>query len=188
MCVCKQILLQSRGIRLSICILLTLWTSANDILIVTTVLSIFFGKIVFSWRFILNENVLFWLSIILSGTICLFYFCALFQIFTVKLILRRNMGLTLCNFYSQLDFFLINKDYFVLFFTDFKLLMFHNNILFYLFIYLFILFIYFFRNSEQGEHVENLPQVYLTYQCLHILQPFYYWEKMKIFDCFKTNV
>ena len=52
--------------------------------------------------------------------------------------------------------------------------MFHNNIA---------------RNFEGEEVVENLHPNYLhvPYKFLHILQTFLIWEKMKIFDFFKTD-
>ena len=44
-----------------------------------------------------------------------------------------------------------------------------------------------FRKIEQGELVENLSPSYLPYTFLHYLASFLLWEKVKIFDFFKTN-
>ena len=53
-----------------------------------------------------------------------------FQIFTVKLILWPNNWADMCNFFnSKLDFLgKTIRNYILLFFTDIKLLIFHNNI------------------------------------------------------------
>ena len=60
----------------------------------TTVLSTSLGKTVFAWRFILNENILFWLTISNQKPFVFFVsvFCS--QIFTVKLNLRPKISLT----------------------------------------------------------------------------------------------
>ena len=62
----------------------------------------------------------------------------------------------------------------LLFFTEFELLMFHNNI------------VKISEKNEQAKPVENLPQSYLPCPCrfLHDLHSFLLWEKMKIFDFF----
>ena len=82
----------------------------------------------------------------------------------------------LCNFYSKVIFlnFCLRK-HFLLFFAEFELVMFYNNI------------VKIFRKIEQVEHVENLPPSYLPYKCLHHLASFLLWEKVKIFDFLKTN-
>ena len=74
----------------------------------------------------------------------------------------------LCNVYSKvmvLNFSL--RKYFVLFFAEFKLLMFHNNI------------VKISEKNEQAELVENLPPSYLPYISLHNLHvhPFFRWGK-----------
>ena len=67
----------------------------------------------------------------------------------------------LCNFYSKVIFwnFCLRK-YFLLFFAEFKLLIFHNNLG------------ENFRKIEQVELVENLPPSYLPYKFLHNLHSF----------------
>ena len=104
---------------------LTLFQGRNN----PTVLSTSLGKTFFAWRFILNENILFWLTIskqkpfVFSVSV----FCS--QIFTVKLNLRPKIGLTYAISIVKWFFrsFCLRK-YFLLFFAEFKLLMFHNNI------------------------------------------------------------
>ena len=81
----------------------------------------------------------------------------------------------LCNFCSKVIFwnFCLRK-YVLLFFAEFELLMFHNNIV---------------KISENlnGKLVENLAPSYLPYRFLHDLASFLLWEKVKIFDCFKNQ-
>ena len=59
-----------------------------------TVLSTSLGKTFFAWRFISNENILFWLTISYQKPFVLYVsvFCS--QIFTQKLKLRPKVGLT----------------------------------------------------------------------------------------------
>ena len=59
-----------------------------------TVLSTSLGKMFFAWRFILNENILFWLTISCQKPFVFYVsvFCS--QIFTQKLELRPKVGLT----------------------------------------------------------------------------------------------
>ena len=66
---------------------------------------------------------------ILSETICLFCFCVLFSNMYPKIKFIAKNWSDLCNFYSKMIFwnFCLSK-YFLLFFAEFKLLMFHNNI------------------------------------------------------------
>ena len=87
-----------------------------------------------------------------------------------------KIGSDLCNFYSKLDFldFFFIKKYLLLFFTDFKLLMFHNN---------------------TWKISEIFKEWYLLKTCVQTtnIGSFAYfaaillWEKMKIFKFFKTN-
>ena len=97
--------------------------------LILTVLSTSFGKTFFAWRFILNESVLFWLTISYQKpfVFSVAVFCS--QICTLKLNLSPKIGQYLCNFYSKVIFwnFCLSK-YFLLFFAEFELLMFHNNI------------------------------------------------------------
>ena len=67
------------------------------------------------------------------------------------------------------------SKYFFLFFTEFELLMFQNNI------------VKISEKIEQVELVENMPPSYLPYRFLHNLHLFLLWEKMKIFDFLKSN-
>ena len=94
-----------------------------------TVLSTSLGKTFFAWRFILNENILFWLTISNQKPFVFSVSVVCSQIFTVKLNLRPKNWSDPCNFYSKVIFwsFCLRK-YFLLFFAEFKLLMFHNNI------------------------------------------------------------
>ena len=66
---------------------------------------------------------------ILSETICLFWFCVLFSNMYPKIKFFAKNWSDLCNFYSKRIFlnFCLRK-YFLLFFAEFKLLTFHNNI------------------------------------------------------------
>ena len=67
----------------------------------------------------------------------------------------------LCIFYSKLSFwnFCLRK-YFLLFFAEFRLSMFHDNI------------VKISEKTEQVELVENLPPSYLPYRYLHTLPSF----------------
>ena len=67
------------------------------------------------------------------------------------------------------------KLFFLIFFAEFKLLTFHNNI------------VKISEKNEQPELVKNLPPSYLPYKFLHNLHSFLLWEKVKIFDVLKTN-
>ena len=60
----------------------------------TTILSTSLGKTFFAWRFILNENILFWLTI--SGQKPFVFYVSVFcsQVFTQKLKLWPKVGLT----------------------------------------------------------------------------------------------
>ena len=76
--------------------------------------SVFFkslGKPFFAWRFILNENILFWLAISYQKPFVLSVstFCS--QIFNLKLNLRPNWS-DLCNFYSKVTFWFLPKQTF----------------------------------------------------------------------------
>ena len=76
----------------------------------------------FKWKyFVLIDH-------ILSETICLFCFCALFSNIYPKIKFMAKNWSDLRNFYSKMIFlnFCLGK-YFALFFAEFKLLMFHNN-------------------------------------------------------------
>ena len=95
----------------------------------STVLSTSLGKPFFAWCFILNENILFRLTISYQKPFVFSVpvFCS--QICTLKLKFIAKNWSDLCNFYSKVIFlnFCLSK-YFLLFFVEFELLMFHNNI------------------------------------------------------------
>ena len=126
-------------------------------------------KDVFAWRFILNENILFWLTISNQKPFVFYVsvFCS--QIFTQKLKLRTKVDLTYaisivkCFCFVFLNFCL--RKYFLLFFAEFKLLMFDNNI----------------EKSSEKLNKSNLLEIWLhvTYStdfCI-IWHHFYYGKK-----------
>ena len=101
-------------------------------------------------------------------------FC--FQIFTLTLNLRPKIGLTNANStVKRFFFYFLSKKIFLLFFAEFKLLMFHNNIL------------KISEKIEKAELVENLRGSYLPYRFLHNLRSFLLWEQVKKFD-FKNTM
>ena len=121
----------------------------------------------FKWKyFVLVDH-------ILSETICLFCLGVL-SIYS-KIKFTAIIWSDLCNFYSEVTFwnFCLRK-YFFLFFAEFELFMFHNNIV---------------EISVKMEHklVENLTPSYLPYRFLHYLHSFLLWENVKIFDFLITN-
>ena len=70
-----------------------------------TVFSTSFGKTFFSWHFILNENVLFWLT---KSCLELFVFSVSLLFFSniyFKIHFTTKKGPDLCRFYRKLDFF-----------------------------------------------------------------------------------
>ena len=93
-----------------------------------TVLSTSFGKTFFVWRFILNKNILFWLPI--SHHKPFVFYVSVFgsQVFTQKLKLRPKDGCTyaisIVNWFFGI--FVSENIFFLLFFTEFELLMFYN--------------------------------------------------------------
>ena len=115
----------------------------------------------FKWKyFVLVDH-------ILSETICLFCLGVLFLCIYSKIKFTVIILSDLCNFYSKVIFwnFCLRK-YLFLFFAEFELLMFHNNIV---------------EISVKMEYelVENLPPSYLPYRfcitCIH----FYYGKMWK---------
>ena len=77
----------------------------------------------------------------------------------------------LCNFYSKVIFwnFCLRK-YFFLFFAEFELLTFYNNI------------VKISEKLNKSNLLKNLAPSYLPYRFLHDLASFLLWEKVKIFD------
>ena len=66
---------------------------------------------------------------ILSETICLLGFCVLFSNIYTKIKVTAKNWSDLCNFYSKVIFWdFCQRKYFLLFFAEFELLMFYNNI------------------------------------------------------------
>ena len=117
----------------------------------------------FKWKcFVLIDH-------ILSETSCLFCFCVLFSHIHLKIKFMAKHWSDLCSFYSKSDFFFnfCLRKYFLLFFTEFELLMFHKNI------------VKISEKNEQVDLVENWPPSYLPNRFLHNLHPFLLWEKCK---------
>ena len=87
----------------------------------TTVLSTSFGKTFFAWRFILNENILFWMTISYQKPFVFFFsvFCSQNMYLKIKFIAKNWSDL--CNFYSEVILwnFCLCK-YFLLFFAEFE--------------------------------------------------------------------
>ena len=79
-------------------------------------------KDVFTWRFILNKTILFWLTISYQEPFIFFVSALCLQIFAVKLILRREMRLTYAFTMINCIFF----NFFIWFFFSF---FFHSMIL-----------------------------------------------------------
>ena len=94
-----------------------------------TVLSTSLGKKFFAWRFTLNENILFCLTISYQKPFVFYVsvFCS--QNIYTKIKVTTKSWSDLCNFYSKVIFwnFCLRK-YFLLFLAEFELLMFYNNI------------------------------------------------------------
>ena len=83
---------------------------------------------VFCLAFYLKWKYFVLIDYIVSETICLFCFCVLFSNMYPKIKFIAKTWSDLCNFYSKVIFlnFCLSK-YFLLFFAEFELLMFHNN-------------------------------------------------------------
>ena len=127
---------------------------------VTTVFSTSLGKKIFVWRFILNENILFWLTISYQKifVFSVSVFCS--RIFTIKLNLRIKR-----NFYSKVNFFFLSKKIFFIFLCWILIIdVCHNNIV---------------KNSEKmnkrnfRKYASKLPTLQISYN----LQSFLLWEK-----------
>ena len=140
------------------------------------VLSTSFGKIFFAWCFILKENSFFLIDHVFSETVCLFYFYALFSNICCKInFYGQKMELMYVTSIVNQIFGIFYQTYFLLFCTVFKLLMFHNNIV---------------KISESLNKLKLLKVcIKTTYpvDVLHIMQPFLYQEKKKVFDLIKTD-
>ena len=97
----------------------------------STVVVTSLGKTFLSLRFILTENILFWLTISYQKPIVfsVSVFCS--QIYTLKLNLWPKIGLTYASSKEKWYFFFnfVEENILFLFsFAKFELLMFHNNI------------------------------------------------------------
>ena len=90
----------------------------------STVLSTSLGKTLFAWPFILNENILFWLTISNQKPFLFCFSVLLSNIYSKIKFMAKNWS-DLCNFYSKVIFGVFD---FLLFFAEFKFLIFHNNI------------------------------------------------------------
>ena len=96
---------------------------------VSTVLSTSLGKTFFAWRFILNKNILFWLTISCQKQFVFNVSVLCSQIFTQKIKVTAKSWSDLYYFYSKVIFWnFCQRKYFLLFFAEFKLLTFYNNI------------------------------------------------------------
>ena len=107
----------------------TPWSDAAICCVWSTVLSTSLRKTFFAWHFILNGNILFWLTISYQKpfVFSVSVFCS--QIFTLKLNLRPNIGLTYAISIVKWFFrIFVSEIFFLLFFAEFELMMFHNNI------------------------------------------------------------
>ena len=146
---------------------------------ITTVLSTSLGKTFFVWRFFLNENILFWLTISYQ-TLFVFsvsVFCS--QIFTVKLNLRSKIGLAYAISIVKWFFWdvLSKKIFFYFSLLTFNYWCFTTTLW------------KFQKKNEQAELVEILPPSYMSYPtdfCI-ICIPFYYGKSENIWFFLKTN-
>ena len=137
----------------------------------STVLLTSLGKTFFAWRFIINENILFWLTISYQKPFVFSVSVFCYRKFTTKLNLRPNIGLTYAISTVKCCFFLIlYKKIFFTFLCWIWILMFHNIIV---------------------KISEKLNQRNLLKNCLQVTYPtdfcticiFLLWRKVKIFDC-----
>ena len=112
----------------------------------------------------------------LSRTIGLVCFCAMFSNIYCKINFTTKNGSCLCNFYNKLDFWKIfSRKYLLLFFTGFKLLMFHNNIV---------------KISEilnKWNLLKTCIQITYLVDFFHNLQPFLLQEKWNFSIFLKTT-
>ena len=82
----------------------------------------------------------------------------------------------LCNFYSKVIFWNVClRKYFLIFFAEFELLMFYNDI------------VKISEKLNKWDWLKILAPSYLPYRLLHDLASFLLCEKVKIFDFLKTN-
>ena len=111
---------------------------------------------------------------IFSETICLFCFCGLFSNIYPKIKITAKIWSDLCNFHRKVDFWNYwLRKYFLLFFAEFELLMFHNVM----------------KISEKLNKRNLLKTClrYLPYRFLHNLHLFILWEKWQYLILLKTN-
>ena len=147
-----------------------------------SVLSASFGKAFFFFvfffarRFIINETILFWLTISYQKPFVFFRFCVPFSNIYPKINLRQKTGLTYAIsivMWFFWKFWLWN--YFFTFLCWIQIIDISQQ------------YCENFRKNEQPELVKNLPPSYLPFKFLHNLHSFLLWEKVKIFDVLKTN-
>ena len=140
-----------------------------------TVLSTSLGKTFFAWRFILNDDILYWLCISYQKPFVFSVSVFSSQICNLKLNLRPKIGLTYANSIVKWFFGIFPEKIFFTFLCWICIIdvsqQYCEN----------------FRKNELVELVENLPPSYLPYTFLHNLHSFLQWEKVKIFDFLKTN-
>ena len=131
----------------------------------STILSTSLGKRFFACRFIFSENILFWLTISYQKPFSVSVFWS--QICTLKLNLRPKIGPTYAI--SVVRWFLefLIKNFFLSFIPEFKLSVFHNNI------------VYISEKSNMQDLLKISFQVtYPKYFCIVCLH-FYYGRKWK---------
>ena len=157
-------------------LMLFIWRWCVNINMITTVLLTSLGKTFFAWCFILNENILFWLTIpyqkpfVFSVSV----FCS--QLCTLKLNLSPKVDLTYA--------ISIVKWFFEIFVLV--------NIFYFFFCWIWIIdvsqqYCENFKKIEQAELVQNLPPSYLPNKFLHNFHSFLLWEKVKVLDFLKTT-
>ena len=145
------------------------WREFKLIILWSTVLSTSLGKTFLAWRFILNENILFLLTISYQKPFVFDVSVFYSQIFTQKLKLRPKVSLT----------YAISSK---VIFLNFRLRKYFFTFLCWIWIiYVLQQYCENFRKIEQVELVENLAPSYLPYRFLHDLASFLLWEKVKIF-------
>ena len=144
------------------------WLDTTFLGVWSIVLSASLGKMFFAWDSILNENILFSLTISYQKPFAfsVSVFCS--QMFTLKLNLCQKFVWP-CNFYRKVIFFF--------FFFFFKFLCKTIFFTFLCWIWSIDVSHQHCENFRKTVLVENLPPSYLPYTILHSLHSFLLWEK-----------
>ena len=144
--------------------------------LITTVLSTS-RKDVFAWRFILNENILFWLTISYQKpfVFSVSVFCS--QICTLKLNLSPKIGLTyaisIVKWFFGI-FVIVNIFYFSLLNLNY---------------WCFTTILWKFQKKLNKQNLlKNLPPSYLPYKFLHNFHSFLLWGKSENIGFFKKTL